>query len=162
MDYKGGRKFFKDRDSLENAFLLYDTIGDLKMDIDLLGEAIRAFGLNPSQADINKLVDELSSSGSRRISFEEFYPIYQSLHASQSNNEPAIKRRSRNKADFISCFRVFDQEQNGTISVGELQHILTNFGECLSAEEVNTLTRDLESKDGTVDIEEFVNLVMNG
>lgn len=149
----------KDRDSLEEAFRIYDTIGDSKMDLDLLGEALRAFGLNPTEGEVNKLIKELSSSDSMRITFEEFYPIYQSLQLSQSNMS---SRQTQRKADFISCFRVFDTEQNGTISVGELQHIMTNFGEYMTADEVNILTHDLVNEDGTVDIEEFVQSVIKG
>lgn len=35
--------------------------------------------------------------------------------------EPAIE-------EFIEGFRVFDKEQNGTISSAELRHMLTNLG----------------------------------
>merc|ERR1712224_978585 len=99
----------------------------------MLGEVVRAIGLNPTEKEINKIVDELVSSGSKRMSFEEFFPIYQSLRTAAQN---AKERRgtNANKNDFMTCLRVFDHEQNGRISVGELQHVITQIGEGLSTE----------------------------
>ena len=76
----------RERDILEESFGLYDTVGDAKIEINYLGEALRGLGLNPTEMDVQKIVKELDSAGSRRISFEEFLPIYQSL-ASRGGNE---------------------------------------------------------------------------
>ena len=67
----------RERELLEESFSLYDTIGDSKVDIGLLGETLRVLGLNPTEGEVNKIVKELDSAGARRISFEEFFPIYQ-------------------------------------------------------------------------------------
>ena len=64
-----------DRDFLEESFTLYDTLGDHKIDINLLGEVLRGLGLNPTNGDVDSIVKELGSS--TRMSFEEFLPIYE-------------------------------------------------------------------------------------
>ena len=125
----------REREVLEESFCLYDTVGDSKIEIGLLGEALRGLGLNPTEADVQKIVKELDSTGSRRVSFEEFLPIYQSM---------STKTQKKNKTDFIECFRVFDKEQNGTISSGELQHVMTSLGEALTPAQIDLITQGLE------------------
>ena len=147
----------RERELLEESFSLYDTVGDGKIVINLLGEAIRGLGLNPTEGDVQKMVKELHSSGSKRMSFEEFLPIYQSFATKEEND-----RKKRSKRDFLECFRVFDKEQNGTITSGELHHVLTSLGEVLTPEQVELLTQGLEKKNGTINIEEFINTVMGG
>lgn len=152
----------RERDVLEESFSLYDTIGDGKIDISLLGEALRGLGLNPTEGDVQKMVKELDSTGSKRITFEEFFPIYQSFMARGPPRNVDPDRYSSCASDFMECFRVFDKEQNGTISIGELQYVMTTLGEGLSTEQVKMLTRGIEGKDGRVDIEAFVHAVMDG
>jgi len=152
----------REREVLEESFTLYDTIGDNKVDIGLLGETLRGLGLNPTEGEVQKIVKELDSAGARRISFEEFFPIYQSFSARTPRTVEREHRGGTGASDFMECFRVFDKEQNGTISIGELQHVMTTLGEGLSADEVNLLTRGIEDKDGQVDIEQFVKSVMEG
>lgn len=144
----------RERDLLEESFCLYDTVGDGKIEISFLGEALRGLGLNPTEGDVQKIVKELDSTGSMRVSFEEFLPIYQSIGA-RGNNK-------KNKTDFVECFRVFDKEQNGTISAGELQHVMTTLGEAMTPAQIDLITQGLEDKNGLVNIEDFVNSVMEG
>lgn len=54
-----------------------------------------------------------------RLSFEQFLPILQAISKNKDNT-------SLN--DFVEGFKVFDKEQNGTISSAELRHLLTNLG----------------------------------
>lgn len=147
----------RDREMLEESFSLYDTIGDHKIDITILGEVLRGLGLNPTEGDVQKIIRELDSSGSKRITYEEFLPIFESL---SSRGEG--RGRKKTTDDFLECFRVFDREQNGTISVGELQHVMTTLGEGLTSDEVNAITAGMEDKAGMVNIEDFVKTVMSG
>lgn len=55
----------------------------------------------------------------RRISFDQVLPILYTVI--KNRVEPAVE-------EFIEGFRVFDKEQNGTISSAELRHMLTNLG----------------------------------
>jgi len=144
-----------DRDWLEESFVIYDTVGDHKIEIVLLGDVLRGLGLNPTEGEVQKIIKELESSGSLRISFEEFLPIYESLSTRGEG-------RGKGTVDFLECFRVFDREQNGTISIGELQHVMTTLGEGLTTDEINHLTQGMEDKGGMINIEEFVKNVMNG
>ena len=60
------------------------------------------------------------SIGTKRISFEEFLPIYMSEN--QKKNQGTLE-------DFIEALKVFDKENNGLINSAELRHVLTSLGE---------------------------------
>ena len=59
------------------------------------------------------------SVGQKRISFEEFLPLYHS----QSK-----KKGGGNFESFAEGFRIFDRDSNGMVNVGEIRHLLTSLG----------------------------------
>lgn len=134
--------------------MLFDRRGDGKIDSAQLGEVLRSLGLNPTQAEVHKALKEVDPSGSNRISFDEFFPIFHSFgqrKASKSTNE-----------GFVDGLRVFDREGNGQVSAAELRHVLTGLGEKMSEEEVDLLLSGLEDNQGQINYEEFVKTVMSG
>jgi myosin light chain 6 len=60
------------------------------------------------------------------------------------------------KHNSILGLKVFDKEQNGSISSAELRHLLTNLGERLSDEEVEQLLSSFEDKNGHINYEEWI------
>ena len=59
-------------------------------------------------------------SGNKRVSFEEFLPIFLSCQQ---------KKDSGSMEDFVEGLRVFDKDGNGFINSAELRHVLTSLGE---------------------------------
>ena len=59
--------------------------------------------------------------GRKRVSFEEFLPIYNSVSG---------KKEQGTMEDFIEGLKVFDKEGNGFINSAELRHVLTSLGKC--------------------------------
>ena len=60
--------------------------------------------------------------GQKRISFEEFIPIFTTQRK---------KVMSAGFEHFSEGFRVFDRDNNGTVSVAEIRHLLTSLGKLL-------------------------------
>ena len=46
-----------------DAFALFDKRGDNKIDSDQIGDVLRALNLNPSEAEVKKIVQEVDPSG---------------------------------------------------------------------------------------------------
>lgn len=79
---------FTPEDSIEEckeAFYLYDRRGDKKVESSQIGEVMRALGTNPTEGEIAKIIRSLdpAGTGAKRVSFEEFFPIYQNLRDRQ-------------------------------------------------------------------------------
>lgn len=72
----------------KEAFYLYDSRGDGKVECKQIGEVMRALGTNPTEAQISKIIRGLDpvGTGAKRVSFEEFFPIYQNLRDRQKKS----------------------------------------------------------------------------
>ena len=143
----------REMEDLQDSFSLYDKVGDGKIDIADLGDALRGLGENPTENEIKKVVSELSPNGNARISFSEFLPVLQAMHQ---------KSRKIGHDDFIDSLKVFDNDGSGAINSGELRHVLTSLGERLRDEEVDMLIQGLEDNSGQIYYEDFVKSVLNG
>lgn len=82
---------FSPDDSVEEckeAFYLYDRRGDKKVECSQIGEVMRALGTNPTEGEIAKIIRSLdpAGSGTKRVSFVEFFPIYQNLRDRQKKS----------------------------------------------------------------------------
>ena len=67
----------------------------------------------------------------------------------------------RSTISFILGLKVFDEEQNFSISSAELRHLLTNLGERLTDEEVEQLLADFEDKNGLVYYEDWIRKLLH-
>ncbi|CAF1152086.1 unnamed protein product [Rotaria sordida] len=134
-----------DLPDFRETFSLFDDRGDDKIPKQLFGEVVRALGLNPTEAQIKGAIQNLKTD---RISLEEFLPLYDSLAKKKDN--------TMTEEELIEGLKVFDKEQNGSISSAELRHLLTNLGERLSDEEVEQLLSGFEDKNGLINYEDWI------
>ncbi|XP_003745544.1 myosin-2 essential light chain [Galendromus occidentalis] len=142
----------------QEAFNLFDSRGDGKINVSQLGDVLRALGQNPTEADVVKFTSQASGGNSKdkdnaRISFDEFLPILAAISKARPSDTPE---------DFIEGLRHFDKDGNGFISSAELRHLLTTLGEKLSDDEVEQLLNGQEDLHGNVNYEDFVRMVMSG
>jgi len=118
-----------------------------------IGDMLRALGLNPTEAEVKKIVQEIDPTGQKRVTFEEFIPLFQ-VHSK--------KKANGTFEAFAEGFRIFDRDNNGMVSVAEIRHLLTSLGEKLVGTEVDMLVQGMEDTNGMINYEEFVRGVMNG
>jgi myosin light chain 6 len=138
----------------QEVFNLFDDIGDGKIDGTQIGTVARALGLKPTQAQVTKAAGaEYKRTGEKRLSMEEFLPIYEQL---QKEKEVGTF------ADFMEGLRVFDKDESGKILVAELRHALLALGERLTVEEADEIVAGIEDAEGMVSYESFIKKVMAG
>merc|ERR1712241_332854 len=145
----------KDVERAKFAFDIYDFEGKSRMDMFYLGDCLRGLNLNPTLKMIDKL-GGAKKKGEKFIKLEEFYPIYSEVKKSKETG---------NFEDFIECLKLYDKMENGTMMLGELEHILLSLGEKLEREEVDILIKeccDPEDDEGFIPYEPFLRRVCAG
>ncbi|VDP21209.1 unnamed protein product, partial [Soboliphyme baturini] len=127
-------------DECKEVFSLYDEEGDGKIDATNIGDVVRGLGLKPTNAMIHKAAGEqYKRKGEKRISFEEFMPIYQQLTKAKEVGTTN---------DFIEGLRVFDKEETGKIMAHDLRHVLIAVGERLTEEQAEEIMEGVEDSEG--------------
>ncbi|KAG2469157.1 CAM2B protein, partial [Polypterus senegalus] len=130
----------------KEAFSLFDKDGDGTITTKELGTVMRSLGQNPTEAELQDMINEVDADGNGTIDFPEFLTMM-ARKMKDTDSEEEIRE----------AFRVFDKDGNGYISAAELRHVMTNLGEKLTDEEVDEMIREADiDGDGQVNYEEGV------
>lgn len=122
---------------------------------------MRSLGQNPTEAELQDMINEVDADGNGTIDFPEFLTMMaRKMKDTDSEEEIREAFRFENSLDspwIYHYFSVFDKDGNGYISAAELRHVMTNLGEKLTDEEVDEMIREADiDGDGQVNYEEFV------
>ncbi|GAA5965541.1 hypothetical protein JCM8115_001565 [Rhodotorula mucilaginosa] len=135
----------------KEAFSLFDKDGDGKITTRELGTVMRSLGQNPSEAELQDMINEVDADGNGTIDFPEFLTMM-ARKMKDSDSEEEVRE----------AFKVFDKDGNGFISAAELRHVMTNLGEKLSDAEVDEMIREADTDgDGQINYDEFVKMMMS-
>ena len=134
----------------KEAFSLFDKDSDWTILTKELGTVMRSLGQNPTEAELQDMINEVDADGNGTIDFPEFLSLMARKMKDQDTEE-----------ELIEAFKVFDRDGNGLISAAELRHVMTNLGEKLTDEEVDEMIREADlDGDGHINYEEFVRMMM--
>ena len=86
--------------------------GDGSITTKELGTVMRSLGQNPTEAELQDMVNEIDADGDGTIDFPEFLTMM-ARKMKDTDSEEEIKE----------AFRVFDKDGNGFISAAELRHV---------------------------------------
>ncbi|XP_052071036.1 calmodulin-A-like isoform X1 [Mytilus californianus] len=130
----------------KEAFSLFDKDGDGTITTSELGTVMRSLGQNPTEAELQDMINEVDADGNGTIDFEEFL-LMMARKMKDTDSEEELRE----------AFRVFDKDGNGFISAAELRHVMTNLGEKLTDEEVDEMIKEADlDGDGLVNYEDFM------
>jgi len=134
---------------LQQAFNEFDVDRGGTINAKELGYAMRAMGMNPTEAELLDLLNEYDTDGSGMIEFGEFC------------NMMSDKMNADNDEDMIRmAFRVLDKDGSGTISSKAFKHLMTHIGDKLTDEEVEEMINEADKDgDGVLNYEEFVTML---
>jgi calmodulin len=135
----------------KEAFEIFDKDKDGFITIKELGEIMRNLGQNPSDADLQDMINEVDIDGNGNIDFKEFLGLMARKMRDTDSDE-----------ELIEAFKVFDRDGNGLISSQELKHVMVSLGEKITDEEVAEMIKEADSDgDGYINYEEFVKMIIN-
>ncbi|CAF3942809.1 unnamed protein product [Rotaria sordida] len=115
----------------QEAFSLFDKDDDGTITTKELGTVMRSLGQNPTEAELQDMINEVDADGNGTIDFPEFLTMM-ARKMKDTDSEEEIRE----------AFRVFDKDGHGFISAAELRHVMTNLGEKLTDEEVDEIIRE--------------------
>ena len=104
---------------------------------------MRSLGQNPTEAELQDMINEVDIDGNGTIDFPEFLTMM-ARKTKGGDSDEEIKE----------AFRVFDKDGNGFISSEELRQVMVNLGENLTKEEIDEMIREADiDGDGQVNYE---------
>ncbi|XP_072461729.1 calmodulin-like [Notamacropus eugenii] len=133
----------------KETFSLFDKDGDDNTTTKELGTVMRSLGQNPTETELQDMINEVGANGKGTIDFPEFLIMM------------ARKMRDTDREEEIrETFHVFEKDGNGYIGATELHHEMKNLGEKLTDEEVDDMIREADTGgDGQVNYKEFVQIM---
>ncbi|ELU13835.1 hypothetical protein CAPTEDRAFT_18677 [Capitella teleta] len=135
---------------LQEAFFLFDYDKDGKITTREVGAAVRSVGLNPTEAELKDMINDVTAMGGK---------------VDVSNLCQIIGRRlpqpKSSPTDLRDAFEVFDRQGNGMVFVSDLKHSLTTLGERLTDEELDELVREVDQDgEGQVNFDEMIKVLL--
>jgi len=129
----------------QDKFASIDTDNDGIITAKSLGLLLRNCGENPSEAEIQDMINIVDPNATGDIKFPNFLEMM-CIKFSDNNAEDEIRE----------AFKVFDNDGNGFINRQELRVVMQNLGEKLADDEIECLIDDVDiDGDGQINYEEF-------
>lgn len=130
----------------KEAFSLYDKDGQETITTKDFGTVLRALGENPTEAELRVMMQEVDPQNSGVINF----PAYLAVMAKKVKEVDS-------EEEIYEAFQIFDKDGNGLIPTSEFRHIITNLGEKLSDQQIDTMLREADPRNsGYVDYNQFI------
>ena len=82
-----------------------------------LGIVMRSLGQNPTEAELQDMMNEVDVDGNGVVDFPEFLTM-----------KARIMRDTDPEEEIKEAFKVFDKDGNGYVSPAELRHVMGNLG----------------------------------
>ncbi|EGF80475.1 hypothetical protein BATDEDRAFT_25085 [Batrachochytrium dendrobatidis JAM81] len=131
------------------AFALFDKDGDNTITTKELDTVMRSLGQNPTEAELQEMINELDADGNGTVEFDELMTMMTSKMKDIDFEEERVE-----------AFRMFDKNGDGFITSAELKVVMGNIGEKLTDEEIEEMIHEAdEDKDGQVSYQEFVKII---
>ena len=130
-------------EELREVFLLFDKDDDGKITAEEIGLVMKSFGKNPTDIELQDIVNEVDENSNGVIDFCEFIQIM-----------TKIEQDSIEDSELYEAFMMFDLDKNGIMDKHELSYLMENIGENLSEYEIDRIFRSVdEDNSGGLDFQ---------
>merc|ERR1719247_563140 len=142
----------EDKQGFRRNFNLFDKKRTGAIPIGDMGTVLRSLGQNPTEAELQALMDEVDADKSGTIDFEEFVNMMSRTNKSNEQMEDEIK----------TAFLTFDADGSGFITKDELIETLTTMGDPVDEETIVGMIQEADlDGDGKINYEEFTKIMLD-
>jgi len=136
-------------EEIKEAFDLFDTDGSGSIDPKELKAAMQSLGFEAKNQTIFQMISDLDKNKSGTIDFEEFLDMMTARMSDKDTRE-----------DISKVFRLFDDDNTGTITLRNLRRVARELGETMTDEELQEMIDRADSNgDGAVTLDDFFNIM---
>merc|ERR1712013_69743 len=129
----------------QDAFSHFDKTDSGMIPTKLLGQLLRFVGENPSDAEVQDLMNEVDAGSKGFFQFPHFLGMM-TRKIDENSAEDEIRE----------AFKVFDSDGNGFINRQELGYVMENLGLQMDKDEIEGLIDEIDiDGDGQINYEEF-------
>merc|ERR1712072_1458001 len=132
-------------------FNLFDKKRTGSIPLPDMGTVLRSLGQNPTEAELQALMEEVDKDKSGAIEFEEFVDLMSRTNKSKDQMQNEIRE----------AFLTFDADGSGYITRDELVETLTTMGDPVDEEVINGMIQEADlDGDGKINYEEFTKIML--
>jgi Ca2+-binding EF-hand superfamily protein len=136
-------------EELRQAFDLFDTNGNGKIDVKELRSAMQSLGFDTKNPTIYQMIQDIDKSSGTEVDFDEFLNLMTSRLAGSDTKE-----------DIQKIFDLFDDDHTGYISLQNLKRVAAELGENMDdAELLEMIERADFDRDGQISPDEFFTIM---
>lgn len=129
---------------IRDAFEIYQT--DVLLDVEEdFARFVRALGLNPTNAQIQKMREELKNDYLR---YEELEPMFTTILYTGKYKGESVTRHT--EETILRAFETLDTEKKGYIPTDKLRRMLTTYGEVFDSAEIEEMIEVAEDPENHV------------
>ncbi|CAC5385571.1 CALM [Mytilus coruscus] len=137
----------------KQAFKLFDDDDSGTITSKELGTVLRQLGQNPTEAELQDMINEVDEDGNGTIEIDEFVEMMKDKVLTNGENEDDV---------VLETFNVFDVDGTGLITCDNLQKVFSGLGIKCSDDEIKLMIDGADlKKDGVIDFEEFETMIKN-
>merc|ERR1711881_248499 len=118
---------------VKSAFTLFETQAQGAVSKNEMGTIIRALGLNPSEAQLARIIDMIGPEDSGFVLYDKFLPVVLDILKTRQLDGELLVRDT--EEDIIQAFQVLDAELRTYVNGEELKDQLMTMGERFTQDE---------------------------
>jgi centrin-1 len=136
-------------EEIKEAFDLFDTDGSGQIDPKELKAAMQSLGFEAKNQTIFQMISDLDKNKSGTIEFDEFLDMMTARMSDKDTRE-----------DINKVFRLFDDDNTGTVTLRNLRRVARELGETMTDDELQEMVDRADSNgDGAVTLDDFYNIM---
>ncbi|XP_075254237.1 uncharacterized protein LOC142345781 isoform X3 [Convolutriloba macropyga] len=128
---------------------IFDKDGDGNVSTDELGKVMRELGQNPSEDELQEMIEEIDKDGNGEIDFDEFLEMM-----AKQMNAPSLDQ------EIEEAWKLFNNMQEPTITKDHIRRVMERLEEYMTKEELEAVLRHVEvDNEDQITFEAFSNMM---